>query len=670
MTDSFFNSALSSVRGLVCFFRIFVFVALATLANVGVGQAQTFTVGDYDVYINDKAGFEALGTSSTAENPQNVAGTSYNGGITISSDFTLARNTFAPFSVSGNSTSVSPIASGDITGTTVLTDSSAEPALGFSIVDIFDHGSATVNHFSDVLTFSANGTPLFTLSTGTDTGSGETGPVDVIPTGGTSIGTIIIGQATSTFIGVVHNRGGDINTLEIDYDYDLIFPAGPGVGGQDLHGIDQFVTVALESEIGIGKTAGTPVRGPGGTFDVEYTLVIQNTGDFDLQNLELLDDLSTQFGSAFSPSSASDDETGIIEAPVVTLVTDAAGTAAVLPVINSGYDGTATNMFNGTSGTLGVGDVISVTFKARVDGSAGGSFQNTATAGGSNLAGIAVSDLSNNAEDPDQNPGGPGVATSVTAPTIPSLPTALPDLAPAACGETLGESYWLDGMGIGAEQNYRLGGSSATRNPDVFFGPNGIEPGYVKNANGSVTYYFDGEPSTGSYSGTDFTTFPSLNNRSVNGSAPDQTDAAEFWRMAIKLVGEPGENISLTFDNGNAHEFIHYWVEDSSGNILETSLGKPDTANGWFYGTGATASTNGTGDAVAITADRFTPVNFTIPASSTDGEAYLRILVLDPQVGWGRLGLATDYECPEPELTVSKSTGTATLNPDGTFDQA
>ncbi len=245
--------------------------------------------------------------------------------------------------------------------------------------------------------------------------------------------------------------------------------------------------------------------------------------------------------------------------------------------------------------------------------------------------------------------------------------TPLPDLQPHECGGVLAEAYLLDGLGIGGEQSYQLASGIATHDPDVFFGVNGAEHAYTKNADGSVDFFFDGEAPVASITSDISVNGLGLSNiATVAGSAADQTDAAEFWRVAVRIDGVPGETYTYNLDNGDAHEFIHFWAEDSSGNVIDSSLGDPNTANGWIYGTGAIASTSGPNPISAVNPS---PISYTIPASSTDGIVYLNVLVLDPQVGFGRLNFIGDVpECPHPEIAVAKEVaGGPTLQSDGSY---
>ena len=54
------------------------------------------------------------------------------------------------------------------------------------------------------------------------------------------------------------------------------------------------------SDIGVAKQVGTVTpTTTSGVFDVEYTVVVENTGTVDLANLQVIEDFSGEFGAAF-----------------------------------------------------------------------------------------------------------------------------------------------------------------------------------------------------------------------------------------------------------------------------------------------------------------------------------------------------------------------------------
>ena len=179
-------------------------------------------------------------------------------------------------------------------------------------------------------------------------------------------------------------------------------------------------------EIGLVKSATTigPLQGDG-TFDVTYTLLIENTGTLNLTPLTLVDDLSaaTQLGSAFN---------GIISAPVVSVANNVSGNAVAPTTSGAAFTGTGTGtaLITGSDGRIDPGDQYQVVFSVNIDPNAAGAptdLDNTATATGTPPSGTPVSDDSNtgtddkgvpNGELPSDNPGGPGVPTPISPPPV------------------------------------------------------------------------------------------------------------------------------------------------------------------------------------------------------------------------------------------------------------
>lgn len=217
-------------------------------------------------------------------------------------------------------------------------------------------------------------------------------------------------------------------------------PAGPISDGSDS-GNDPDTAVANDSgtptpfmlptagpELGASKAASILSLNQDFTFDLQYTIVIRNTGNVDLSNLELFDDIAAQFGATFTPSTASDTTGGVIAAPVVTLLNDATPSNVVLPAVNPAYAGGAANLFDG-SGVLGVGDTIQVVFSVRVDPTRikplPEQFENIADVSAQAPNGDEVEDRSNSGADPSVGAGGGSSPTIVTLEDVANLPIVL-----------------------------------------------------------------------------------------------------------------------------------------------------------------------------------------------------------------------------------------------------
>jgi len=121
-------------------------------------------------------------------------------------------------------------------------------------------------------------------------------------------------------------------------------PNGPGLP-------TPFAAPAYAPQLGLSKAAGTPTQNDDGTIDVAFTLLLENTGNVNISNVSLLDDLVAQYGSAFSASASSVVTGGIIVGPSVRLITDAAPTNIVLPTASTTFDGSSgSDMLTGSRG--------------------------------------------------------------------------------------------------------------------------------------------------------------------------------------------------------------------------------------------------------------------------------------------------------------------------------
>jgi len=194
-------------------------------------------------------------------------------------------------------------------------------------------------------------------------------------------------------------------------------PGGPGVP-------TPITPPAVNALLGVVKSVETigDIQADG-SFEVQYVLFIENLGDVALDQLTLTDDLSAsdQLGSAF---------VSITAPPVVSIGVNNSG-VPVAPTTNGAAftgDASGPNLFIGTDGLIGPGDVIEVRFTASVNAALPGApidLSNTATATGSLPDGSVVSDDSNAGTDidgnptgevPGDNPGGPGSPTPIAPP--------------------------------------------------------------------------------------------------------------------------------------------------------------------------------------------------------------------------------------------------------------
>ncbi len=160
-------------------------------------------------------------------------------------------------------------------------------------------------------------------------------------------------------------------------------------------------------EIGVAKQVNSvTATGIVGEFDVIYTVVVENTGSVDLQNIQIVEQMAAEFGAGF---------VGVQSPVMITGSSLSAG--AVPPTLASApvWNGTAgaANFFDGTSGLFHPGDSVTLQFTIRIDATAGDTTaptdwtnQVTATADGITSSGLVpTSDLSDDGTDPNTNNG-------------------------------------------------------------------------------------------------------------------------------------------------------------------------------------------------------------------------------------------------------------------------
>jgi len=168
------------------------------------------------------------------------------------------------------------------------------------------------------------------------------------------------------------------------------------------------------TEVRSSKSAGEPSLNADGSFDVDYTIIVKNTGTVTLGALTVNDDLTTQFGASF---------VSVVTPPTVSFVSNASG-FSVLPSASTAFSGAAgaTNLTVGNDGMLLPGDSYQVGFTARLNPNAENApevYNNQASVAGS-AGSLRVTDLTDNGQEQD--------ATNIddATPVIP--PAAQPEI--------------------------------------------------------------------------------------------------------------------------------------------------------------------------------------------------------------------------------------------------
>ena len=200
-------------------------------------------------------------------------------------------------------------------------------------------------------------------------------------------------------------------------------PGAPGDSG----GTDD-PTPLLIPEVGLAKSAGDAVPN-GDNFDVTFTFIYENTGNVDLTNLTLFDDIAAEFGNAF---------VGVVPGSLAIQNFVGTGTA---PGVNAAWAGdTSLNLLDGT-GQANIDDTFEVVFTVTIDpdGIDGVSqgLENQGTAGGVGInpdtgapdPSLTATDDSDNGTDPNggDDPTPIIIADVSVAKEVFGTPIALPD---------------------------------------------------------------------------------------------------------------------------------------------------------------------------------------------------------------------------------------------------
>jgi CshA-type fibril repeat protein len=171
----------------------------------------------------------------------------------------------------------------------------------------------------------------------------------------------------------------------------LATAAGNGPGGTPTSDDDDEIIVLTESpSLGVAKTVDLPVNNQNGTYSLNYTILVENTGEVTLRNLQIEDDLSSTF-----------------EIAPFTITNVTSSTLNVNGSFN-GLAGSDTNLLGGTD-SLNVGQSATIVVSMTVTpGSKLGIYYNSAIGTAFGSGGTMTTDVSQNGTDVDpDNDGDP-----------------------------------------------------------------------------------------------------------------------------------------------------------------------------------------------------------------------------------------------------------------------
>ncbi|NER34464.1 MAG: DUF11 domain-containing protein [Oscillatoria sp. SIO1A7] len=179
----------------------------------------------------------------------------------------------------------------------------------------------------------------------------------------------------------------DVSTNGTDPDND----GGDAANDDNSDAIDNNdptpITLSETPQLGVAKAAGTITDNGNGTFNVPFTITVQNTGNVQVNNLQVVENLTTTFPSPASFTIASSTSSGL--------------------TVNPNFNGsTDTNLLAG-SDVLAVGSTATIDLQVTLTpGPNPGAFNNTASASGTSPSGGTVEDISTNGSNPDADGNG------------------------------------------------------------------------------------------------------------------------------------------------------------------------------------------------------------------------------------------------------------------------
>ncbi|PWQ98013.1 DUF7507 domain-containing protein [Leucothrix arctica] len=177
---------------------------------------------------------------------------------------------------------------------------------------------------------------------------------------------------------------------------------------------DSVTTNTANPEIRASKSASEPRINTNGSFDIDYTIIVKNTGTVGLNNLTVVDDLATQLGTSL---------VSVVTTPSISFVSNASGNSQ-LPTANAAFTGVTpeTQLTSGADGQLMPNDSYQLTFTVRINPNAENApseYTNQASVSGT-TGSLTIGDLT----DSGSNPG----ADNTDAPTPFTPPEQQPEV--------------------------------------------------------------------------------------------------------------------------------------------------------------------------------------------------------------------------------------------------
>jgi hypothetical protein len=217
----------------------------------------------------------------------------------------------------------------------------------------------------------------------------------IAPTATTCAGDLDgCGNNTTRWLGFVADRAEPVSRMVVIVgDEDA---AGTGLNeGLSVIG----PTLAFFPTLGLAKRVTSVVDHLDGTQTIDYEFVVENTGDLDLTDVAVSDDLTAVFGADLVA-------VGAVTGPPGSVLTP-----------SSTFDGSSDTVL--AAGALAIGETATFSVSATVRPGAPGPFDNTASVVGTTPRGDVISDVSQDGAVPDADgDGDPRTDSAVTPVTF------------------------------------------------------------------------------------------------------------------------------------------------------------------------------------------------------------------------------------------------------------